>query len=96
MSYLYDVNASGVNPCPKNPQSPELQAHSPMREIFIVLNEKGQIKIPRGGGKAYNKGKREKGKEEKQQLLFLKRNKMLGLPPKKLLFKVLSFLLTSK
>ena len=66
-----------------------------MLEIFIVLNEKDIEKAKEKVEPIALKGKKVGGWERKTYF-FLKSRKMLGLPPKKHLFKVLSLTLTSK
>jgi len=64
-----------------------------MLEIFIVLNEKDKEKH-QGEGSANNSEGKEGGR--KSTHFFLKSEIMLGLHPKKRLFKVCSSTLTSK
>ena len=63
-----------------------------MLEIFIVLNEKDAEKEQWKGFAQGSKGERGGRRRD----YFFKRNKCLGLPPRKCLFKVLSLTLTSK
>jgi len=73
-----------------------------MLEIFIVLNEKDNEK-DQGEGSA-NDSKVKEGREKRKNttlfvlfvLFFFKSKEILGLPPKKRLFKVCSSTLTSK
>jgi len=55
---------------------------------------KRATKKTKGREKTCNREKKERGQGEKQ-LLFFESDKMLGLPPKKYLFKVLNLTLTS-
>jgi len=64
---------------------------------FSLFSMKRTNKKTKGREKTCNKGEREKREGEKHLLFFfLKSDKMLGLPAKKRLFKVLSLTLSSK